>query len=239
MRIESQPAYILHTRNFRDSSLIVDFLSADYGRVSGVVKGVRATSKSAKQRRGLSQPFVPLLISWSGKSDLKTIIQMEPRGAPLQLQGKRLFSGLYVNELLSRLLQQDDQHTAIYTLYEWIAKCLVGDSEIDIVLRQFELQLMEYLGYGLDFTQEAETDNPIIPDRYYVYRAGEGLFAVPDAELASRGHLVNRTFQGEDLLAIASGAFTDNARHVAKLICRQALRLHLGEKPLKSRELFH
>ena len=200
MRIESQPAYILHTRNFRDSSLIVDFLSADYGRISGVVKGVRATSKSAKQRRGLSQPFVPLLISWSGKSDLKTIIQMEPRGATLQL---------------------------------------VGDGEIDIVLRQFELQLMEYLGYGLDFTQEAETDNPIIPDRYYVYRAGEGLFAVPDAELASRGHLVNRTFQGEDLLAIASGAFTDNARHVAKLICRQALRLHLGEKPLKSRELFH
>lgn len=234
MRIESQPAYILHTRNFRDSSLIVDFLTADYGRVSGVVKGVRATTKNAKQRRGLSQAFVPLLISWSGKSDLKTIIQMEPRGTSLQLQGTRLFSGLYVNELLSRLLQQGDQHTAIYTLYEWVTKRLVSDDRVDVVLRQFELQLMEYLGYGLDFTREAASADAIKPDRHYIYRAGEGFFPVQNMTTTA----VNKVFCGEDLLAISSGAFTDNTRHVAKLICRQALGVHLGEKPLKSRELF-
>ncbi len=235
MRIESQPAYILHTRNFRDSSLIVDFLTADHGRVSGVVKGVRATTKNAKQRRGLSQAFVPLLISWSGKSDLKTIIQMEPRGASLQLRGTRLFSALYVNELLSRLLHQDDQHTAIYTLYEWVTKHLMSDDQVDVVLRQFELQLMEYLGYGLDFTREAQSAETVIPGRHYIYRAGEGFFPVENVEAAS----VNNVFSGEDLLAISNGKFTNNSRHVAKLICRQALRVHLGEKPLKSRELFH
>jgi DNA repair protein RecO (recombination protein O) len=237
MRIESQPAYILHTRNFRDSSLIVDFLTADFGRVSGVVKGVRAATKSAKQRRGLSQPFVPLLISWSGKSDLKTIIQMEPRSASLQLQGTRLFSALYVNELLSRLLQRDEQQTAIYTLYEWVTRRLVGDGEIDVVLRQFELQLMEYLGYGLDFTREAESSDAIISDRHYIYRAGEGFFPIDNIRMGAAPE--NTVFCGEDLLAISIGKFTDNSRHVAKLICRQALGVHLGRKPLKSRELFH
>ncbi|MEH6556462.1 MAG: DNA repair protein RecO [Oceanicoccus sp.] len=237
MRIESQPAYILHTRNFRDSSLIVDFLTADYGRVSGVVKGVRAATKSAKQRRGLSQPFVPLLISWSGKSDLKTIIQMEPRGASLQLQGTRLFSALYVNELLSRLLQQDDQQTAIYTLYEWVTRRLVSDGQVDVVLRQFELQLMEYLGYGLDFTREAESSDAIISGHDYVYRAGAGFYPADNIRMETVPG--NTVFSGEDLLAISIGKFTDNSRHAAKLICRQALSVHLGRKPLKSRELFH
>jgi len=236
MRIESQPAYVIHARHFRDSSLIVDFLTADYGRVSGVVKGVRAKTKSARQRRGLSQAFVPLLISWSGKSDLKTIIQMEARGASMQLQGTRLFSGLYVNELLSRLLQQHDQHTPIYTLYEWVTKQLSNTGQVDVVLRQFELQLMEYLGYGLDFTREVESADPIEANRSYYYRAGEGFF--PAVTRAEGVVAASNVFRGEDLLAISAGHYTDTTRHAAKLICRQALRVHLGEKPLKSRELF-
>ena len=233
MRIESQPAYILHTRNYRDSSLIVDFLTPDYGRVSGVVKGVRSNSKSAKQRRSIIQPFVSLLISWSGKSELKTITQFESRGVPIALQGKRLFSGLYVNELLSRLLQSDEQHSEIYTLYEWVTKSLLDHSTIDVVLRHFELSLLSELGYGFDMSADVESGQALVADQLYHFYPDRGFVLAETASLPAA-----TIFQGKDILAIASADFNGQARRAAKQLCRQALQAHLGSKPLRSRELF-
>ncbi|ARN75359.1 DNA repair protein RecO [Oceanicoccus sagamiensis] len=233
MRIESQPAYILHTRNYRDSSLIVDFLTPDYGRVSGVVKGVRSNSKSAKQRRSILQPFVSLLISWSGKSELKTITQFESRGVPIALQGKQLFSGLYVNELLSRLLQADEQHSEIYTLYEWVSKSLLDNATIDVVLRHFELSLLSELGYGFDLSADSESGAALKADQQYRFYPDRGFVL-----LEPNGPITASVFRGEDILAIASGDFNEPARRAAKLLCRQALQAHLGNKPLRSRELF-
>lgn len=233
MRIESQPAYILHTRNYRDSSLIVDFLTPDYGRVSGVVKGVRSNSKSAKQRRSLLQPFVSLFISWSGKSELKTITQFESRGMPIALQGKRLFSGLYVNELLSRLLQADEQHSEIYTLYEWVTNRLLDSDAIDVVLRHFELNLLSELGYGFDLSADIESGEALKPEQHYRFYPDRGF-----VQLEQGAPMAPNLFKGEDILAIASGEFTEQSRRAAKLLCRQALQSHLGNKPLRSRELF-
>ena len=233
MRIESQPAYILHTRNYRDSSLIVDFLTPDYGRVSGVVKGVRSNGKSAKQRRSILQPFVSLLISWSGKSELKTITQFESRSVPIALQGKRLFSGLYVNELLSRLLQADEQHSEIYTLYEWVSNSLLDSSTIDVVLRKFELSLLSELGYGFDLSADVDSGKALMADQHYRFYPDRGFVL-----LDSGSPVAATIFKGEDILAIASGEFTQQSRRAAKLLCRQALQPHLGSKPLRSRELF-
>jgi DNA repair protein RecO (recombination protein O) len=232
-RIESQPAFILHTRAYRDSSMIVEFLTADFGRVSGVIKGVRSSAKAAKQKRSASQPFIPLSISWSGKSDLKTIIQIEPRSAPLALKGTRLFSGFYINELLTRLLQPQDTHTQFYSLYEWALNGLLKEPLIDVVLRHFELQLLEYLGYGLELTVDVSSVSVISPDQYYRFYADKGL--VLTAQDMSSSDVL---YKGEDLLNIANGNYTPAVRRTAKNLCRQALRVHLGAKPLKSRELF-
>lgn len=233
-RIESQPAYILHTRNYRDTSLIVEFLTADYGRVSGVIKGVRSTAKSARQKRSLSQPFIPLLLSWSGNSDLKTIIHLESRAAALPLQGQRLFSGLYTNELLTRLLQPYDVNPELFTLYEWVLRSLTKAPLIDVVLRHFELQLLEYLGYGIDFTVDVGTLEAITADNVYQFDEGRGFTVEMDNSAANKVPL----FSGEALLAIAQGNYTEVARRAAKQICRRALAVQLGPKPLKSRELF-
>jgi DNA repair protein RecO (recombination protein O) len=235
MRIELQSAYILHTRNYRDSSLIVDFITAEFGRVSGVVKGVRASSKSAKQRRSLCQPFVPLVISWSGKTDLKTVIHIEGRSAPIPLQGSRLFSGLYVNELLTRLLQPQDHHPELYTLYEWVIKGLCDASLIDVVLRRFEFRLLEELGYGLDLISDFESGEIISAEQNYRFNTSGGFVVAQD----SLGVVnVKGLYRGADLLAIAEGKFTETARRAAKQLCRQALAVQLGSKPLRSRELF-
>ena len=233
--VESQPAYVLHSRPFRDSSLIVDFLTADFGRVSALVKGVRATSKSARQRRGLLQPFVPLLATWLGRSDLKTLTTLEAFGSPTSLTGNRLFSGLYANELLTRLLPQLELKTGIYTLYQWLLKQLEGEAALDIALRRFELSLLDELGYGLDFSQTADSEQAIDNQRFYQFDPRRGFLCVPE-------HFVNPEaadqFRGDDINAFAAGQFSDANRTAAKRLCRQALAVHLGDKPLKSRELF-
>lgn len=233
MRVELQPAYVLHSRHYRDSSLLVELLTPNYGRVSAVVKGVRSTTKHAKQRRSLIQPFIPLLISWSGQSGLKTIIHNESCGAAVSLHGQRLFSALYVNELLTRLLPHYDGNPATFQLYQHTISALAGDTPMDIVLRQFEIQLLEELGYGIDFTAQANSSEPLREDCDYRFEADCG-FVVEYGAVTDRSAI----FCGEDLLALANGDYNDSARKAAKRLCRLALAAHLGSKPLKSRELF-
>ncbi len=235
MRVDSQPAYVLHTRNYRDTSLLVEFITPDYGRVSGVVKGVRSTGKTAKQRRSLLQPFITLLIAWRGSSDLKTITHFETSAAPQLLSGPRLFSAIYVNELLSRLLQHYDQNPSLYALYEWVLQGLLNEEHIDVVLRRFELRLLEDLGYGIDFMAAVDSHEAIESDEHYLFIADQGF---SQQQVLDQSVDKQRLFSGADLLAIREEDFNPSARRAAKRLCRQALQAHLGNKPLKSRELF-
>ncbi len=236
MRIDAQPAYVLHTRDFRDSSLLIELLTRDHGRVSAVVKGVRSTAKSAKQRRSLMQPFVLLQVGWSGKTDLKSLVHFESNSPPHELQGKQLFSAIYVNELLTRLLHHYESNPALFERYQRLLIDLTEQAlPLDVLLRRFELWLLEDLGYGIDFGSEYETGDPINASQQYHFDVEHGFIAAADFV---HPHSKQALFNGNDLLAIEQGEFTDSARRCAKMICRQALAIHLGGKPLKSRELF-
>lgn len=236
MRIHSQPAFLLHSRSYRDTSLIVELITPDYGRISAVVKGVRASGKSAKLRRSLLQPFVPLLVGWSGKSELKTLLQWESSAQPQALQGRRLFSALYVNELLTRLLSHslsfEEGAGELFALYRWVVVQLQQSQAVDIILRQFELQLLACLGYSVEFGVDVLSGQAIAADRRYYYNPNQGFFA---AEACERPFV---QFNGSDIVAMGQGLFEGPARLAAKRLCRLALAVHLGHKPLKSRELF-
>lgn len=231
MRVESQPAYLLHTRPYRDSSLLVELLTVDFGRVSAIAKGIRGGSKTAGLRRGQLQLFSPLLVNWGGRSELKSLHQFESRSYALPLQGKSLFSGLYINELLTRLLTHADRHPEIFTLYEWAIKSLSVETTIDIVLRKFELRLLEQLGYGLDLRNDCQSLMPVAENGWYRLQPDQGLTKAASGENEN-------TFWGGHLLQLAAGEFTDENRQAAKRFCRMALAPHLGDRPLRSRELF-
>jgi DNA repair protein RecO (recombination protein O) len=236
MRVSLQQAYVLHTRAYRDSSLLVELFSRDYGRVSMVAKGVKRDGRRKPAGGGqaaLLQPFIPLLCSWSGRSALKTSTGCEARGVVHPLRGRRLYCGLYMNELLSRLLHHYDAHEALYDLYQDSLQGLAVESEVDLVLRRFEFRLLEELGYGFDLTLEGLGGTALREDGWYMFHQEYGLLAAesrPDADMPR--------FSGADLLALAQGDFNTGARTTAKRLMRQALAAHLGDKPLKSRELF-
>ncbi len=229
-----QPAYVLHRQAFRNSSLLLDFFCLDYGRVKVVARGAR----SAKSKyRGLIHPFQPLLVSFSGRGELKTLVNVEASVSALGLKGTRLFSGLYINELLIRLLHQHVEHNQLYNTYQDTLLSLHGDDAVEPALRRFELRLLGELGYGINLQTECGTNLPINPVAHYRFIPDVGFEPISDLEAASQH--AHQVFKGEDILAVGSSNFdNEQAALAAKRLLRWALATHLGDKPLASRALF-
>ena len=235
--IEMQPAYLLHSRPFRDSSLILDFLTPDYGRLSAISRGGRGAGSKSKS---LLQPFTPVHISLSGKSELKTLRSVELRGGPVSLKGEKLFSALYMNEIIVRLFQSHEADPEFFVNYEEALANLAANQVAEPVLRHFELSLLDTLGYGIDFTSEAHSHDPVVPECWYYFQEESGFILVQDISVVSgNGGAGEGIFRGIDLIHIHNRDFSDaETRKVAKSILRGILNNHLGAAPLRSRSLF-
>ncbi len=227
-RVALQPGFILHRRPYRDSSLLVEAFTRDFGRIGLVARGAQRPRSTLQ---GMLQPFQPLLFSWAGRGELWTLQGAEPGGRPRPLFGDALLSGFYLNELLLRLLHRHDAHPELYAAY---GRC-VGELQLshrEWSIRLFERELLDALGYGLLLTEDAATGEPLRPEQRYCYHLENGPVA---AGADSDGlHVTGRT-----LLALHQGQLPDGAALAeSKRLMRAALRLYLGDRPLASRELF-
>lgn len=230
MTVELQPAYILHTRPYRDTSMLVDFLTPEFGRITAVARGVRSRKTP---KRNLLNTFTRLLISFQGKTDLKLLTHFEADGEHFTLTAKHLFSGFYLNELLVRLLPEFDAHPDIYALYEYSLQQLRAQHDLEPILRHAELQLLHELGYAIDFAADAKTGELISPGAYYCLDVAQGFY------LAHADVPANFQFSGLHICAIAQRDFVlPEVKQTAKRITRILLKPLLGNKPLTSRELF-
>jgi len=233
MRVQEQPAYILHHRPFRDTSQIIDVLTPDHGRLSLMSRG----SRSAKSRqKSILQPFNSLILSWSGKGELPTLTSAEAQTSnAFKLSGKALLSAFYVNELLVKLLHKHDVHDGIYYLYESILNLLAESTEVEPVLRLFEKQLLEELGFGLNLTVHAGTGEDVVAGELYAYYLEHG--PVDVASIHDEQYLIQ--LSGESLLALSENNLSsEQALKDAKRLMRSILNFYLQGKPIKSRELF-
>lgn len=225
-------AFVLHRRAYRETSYIVDFFTLEQGKVSAVAKGVR-NSKSDK--KSLLQPFQPLKLQLVGKSDLKNLRHVESAAPSINLTGTPLFCGMYVNELTNRILPAGLASDAVYEAYECALKALYKKDDIEITLRKFELSLLDEMGLLPDFTQDVEYEMPIAAEKQYVLQPEFGFCALTDDAPSAYSR---KGLPGIALLALAQGEFTPMSKRVAKVLCRDLLKPLIGDKPLKSRELF-
>ena len=232
--VDLQPAWVLHTRPYKESSLLVDLLTWDHGRVSVVANGARGSAtKKGKPRRGqLLQPFAELLVSWTGKTELKTLKALEQQRVHT-LMGARLFSGLYANELLQRLMQSWQPVDGIPELYQWLLEHLATDACLESVLRLFEKQLLDSLGYGLPLGFETGSGEEISADASYRYDHENGFWLLPTNSTATPN-----SFSGKVLNELAEGQVSESSLPELKRLMRMAIHPLLGEKALRSRELF-
>ncbi len=226
--IQLQPGYILHQRAYRDTSLLLEVFTQEHGRFGLVARGARAPKS---RNRGLLQLFQPLLLSWTGRAELGTLTGVEANGAAPRLKGTTLYSGFYLNELMMRLLQRLDPHPELFMAY---AEALYGlQDATERPLRLFEKRLLETLGYGLLLDHEADSGVPVIAEADYVYALESGPLRCMDQ---NDGGL---KLSGRSLHSLAAEELSDSQSLAeGKRLMRAALGLYLGDRGLKTREIF-
>ena len=223
------PAYLLHMRPYRETSVIADFFTQHHGKISAVVRGARRQKGKYKAQ---FQPFNPLLISWMGKHELVTMTQIESAGVHNNLKGNRLICGLYLNELLVRLLPSWNGYANLFGGYMSAINDL-ADSHRQVMplLRQFEMNLLSEIGYGIDLNHESDGQVSLNPDKHYQYAQGQGFMPLTASPNVA-------TYKGAWLLSMADGHFdAPEVAKAAKRLMRSVLTPLMGNKPLKSREL--
>ena len=183
------------------------------------------------ERKAILQPFVPLLANWAGRGELKVLRQLETASRPVALEGKYLFCGFYLNELVMRLLKRHDPLPELFSLYAQTLAQLTDRQDAENILRYFELGLLQALGYAPLLDREAVGGRAIEQDKLYWYQVEAGPVSTRSENLPG--------LHGDTLLALSAGAtLNPQQKHEALRLMRYILQFYLGDKPLKSRELF-
>lgn len=221
--------FLLHRRPYRETSYLADFFTLEQGKVSAVVKGVR---NSKSDRKSLLQGFQPLQLSFSGRHELKNLVQIEASGKAYPLQATALYCAMYLNELLNRALQPDLSCESLYQGYRQALQGLSEGNKPEPTLREYELTLLHELGFALDLSQDFESGEAIVADAQYQFIPQQGVRAAHQLPAGIK------VVSGQLLLDIHQGHWHKASLQAAKWLNRQALVELIGDKPLKSRELF-
>lgn len=231
-RQDQQQVYILHTYPFKETSLVVEMFSQQFGRIAAVAKGAR---RPRSAMRGMLQSFQLLTSTWSGKNELKTLHSLDWSAGLTLIKGDALMCGFYINELLLRLLPREDAHEALFDYY---ANALLALSQLQekssaesaVILRKFELKLLQELGYAVPLLED-ENGLALIADKTYRYEAEYGAC---DISATKNGVQL----RGQTLLDMAKGHYQDVVtQQQSKLLMRYLLAHYLGDKPLYTRQL--
>lgn len=229
-RVDLHPTFILHQRPYSETSLQLELLSSKYGRVAAIAKGAK---RERSKLRGILQPFLPLLVGWTGRGEVVTLTQAEPAAPPLLLSGRKLLSGFYLNELLARVLHRHDPHPDIFAWYGEALEQLAGEGGEEPVLRRFEKKLLAAIGYALQLQHNVDNSNPLQDECQYYYQRDKGPLLEPSPTEPTL------CIRGATLSAIAEDRYDDPIiLREAKQLMRFVLHPHLGDKPLYSRQLF-
>jgi DNA repair protein RecO (recombination protein O) len=224
-----QPGYVLHTRPYSETSLLVDVFSRHHGRFMLLAKGAR---RQKSTMRGMLLPFTPLLLSWAGKGQLPILTVAEPGGYAENLSRQWVQSGYYVNELILKLLHRFDEHARLYDYYDHTIQALSSGTDASSVLRVFEKRLLQEIGFGMILDHDVETGEAIDPNGNYHYVPHRG------PVLANGNRASVTSVSGSTLRALQEERFDSaESSRQARTLSRSLIIQQLGGKELRSRRV--
>lgn len=216
-RITLEPAFVLHHREYRDTSRILDVFSARHGRLTLFARGARGPKSKLAS---LLMPFRPLLVSWSGRGDAAQLTGAEGQGESLAMPPGKVMSAFYLNELIISLTTRHDPQPQLFEDYARTLKRLSIETQAEPALRVFEKRLLESIGYGIEIDVTAEA--------HYQYRPSQGLYEVREDAVGA--------YAGRNLLALREESLDDaQTLDVARRVLRQALDHCLEGRELRTR----
>jgi DNA repair protein RecO (recombination protein O) len=223
---------VLHSYPWKETSLVVELFTRSHGRIPMVAKGARRPHSSL---RGLLMSFQPLLVTWSGKGELRLLHGAEWQGGVPQLTGVSLLCGFYVNELLVKVLARDDPHERLFDTYAAAIRELAGPAAPAAILRRFEKSLLTELGYALELGLEAQSHVPVVAERRYRYAPELGPLPVDGTSVQDHE---TETIHGRTLLDIARDDYSDAVTAAeSKRLLRALIHHHFGQPELNTRQL--
>ena len=232
-RRDEQAAFVLHTYPYRETSVIVETLTEEHGRVALVARGAK---RPRSELRGVLQAFQPLTLSWAGTAELKTLVKAEWRGGFPLPGGAALLCGFYLNELLLKLLPREDPHPVLWNAYAETLLALTHDARQAaqaVTLRRFEVRLLAELGYALVLDHDVDTRAPIDPAQRYHYAFDRG-----PRRLVAEPHAAFPVVRGATLIALATERYPDSDTATeAKRLMRGVLDHYLEERRIFSRRV--
>ncbi|MBA4729472.1 MAG: DNA repair protein RecO [Gammaproteobacteria bacterium] len=224
MVLNLQEAFVIHSKPYKETSLLVTFFGSVDGKISAIAKG----AKRPKSRfSGNLEPFQLLQINFTGRSELKTLTSVDTVNAYQDFRSnKNLYSAFYINELISLMVKSNEDPTQLFLIYKNSLNEIKGTESIEICLRKFELNLLTVLGYEINFSTEYKTGEKILPEKNYIY--------TPES-----GFVENQTgYKGLQLLNISNKRFSTESLAVAKKINQQTLEYYFDELNINSRLFF-
>ena len=229
-RQDAQPAFVLHSYPYRETSLVLEVFTRNFGRIALVARGARRPRSAL---RGVLLAFQPLLLNWAGKSELRTLHKAEWQGGLPQLKGTALLCGFYLNELILKLLPREDPHELLYESYCQTLHALSNGSDHAAMLRRFEKQLLKELGYALTLERDAASGEPVEAGRNYQYLIERGPVQ------GSAGGAENRLeLSGQTLLDITRDDYSNPVTmQQSKALMRMLINHYLGNQALNTRQL--
>lgn len=231
MRVLNEPAFVLHSIPYKETSLILDVFTREYGRVALIAKGAKRPHSSL---RPVLQQFQPLQVHWTGRNELKTLTKSEWMGGVVPLVGDALLCGFYMNELIVKFLAREDAHENLYDHYHsTIAQLSQQQGSYEKILRPFEIFLLQETGFcaALDYCQEKNT--LVQPEVDYVYQPERGVRPASGLDPAHWPVL-----KGKYLLQLAQSDFADQQTILlSKSLMRFLLSLHLQDQVLTTRQI--
>jgi DNA repair protein RecO (recombination protein O) len=208
----------------------VELFTREHGRLTVVAKGAR---RSNSPFLGVIQQFMPLFVSWGGRSEMKTLYKAENVSGSVRLAGELIYTGFYLNELVMYLLHKHESHALLFDRYHQCLSELPDAKDNELVLRYFELDLLEQLGYGVSLDRDLRTGQQVNSEQFYSYDSETGITSLTGDEA---GVL---QVKGETLLALSQrNISTQEQRIEAKQLLRSILDQHLEGRPLNARKLF-
>ena len=217
--------FLLHQRSYGETSIIADVFTQKSGKISFIAKGAK---KPKSKFFGYLVPFQKLKITYSGRSELKTLTSIDrDLASNSNTFSKVSYSLLYINELLMKLLPKDAKHDELFVLYDEFLKKINKNNNLEISLRHFELDLLDMLGYGFDYDSEIDSNEPIEAGLSYVFVSERG-FRKSNSS----------SFKGKDILSIKKRKLEDVPLKYLKEITTKAIGICLEGKDLTSRKIF-
>jgi len=236
VRYTAEPAFVLHARAWRETSLLVEVLSREHGRIGLVARGVQGPKKH--MLRAALQPLQHIRFHGVQRGELAHLNTAEAIDEAPRLHGDAMLAGFYLNELMLRLAPRHDDQGGLYAIYgETRARLALTDLSLAWTLRRFERDLLDALGVG--FALEFDGDGEAIdPAARYRLDADHGprrvLGEATNVSRESRGE----TATGRALLDLAADRepCADDLPGLRRVM-RAVLLHHLGGRGLKSWEL--